>query len=266
MPVGVHPGGDQGVHVDHPPVLADLHRQRVDPAERVRPGVQRPGTERRYLRVEVAGHLADLRTGQRLDPQLLGQPFHPPGRDAQQIGGGDHGDQGLLGTAAMCQQPVREERALAQLGHRQLHGAGTGVPLPGAVAVALVGPLGAAFAIVGAADLVGLGGHHRVRQRCDHLPQHVRGRLGQVLLQQRGRVDSVRCGHRGDPFQSSLVGTRERSRGGRLTSRRHAAHRRRARTPPLRTQPGLLGMVQIILLPGWFAWGHDVHRRRPERR
>jgi hypothetical protein len=49
--VGVDGGGDQGVHVDHTAVLADLHRQCVDPAERVGPGVQRPVAECRDLGV-----------------------------------------------------------------------------------------------------------------------------------------------------------------------------------------------------------------------
>jgi hypothetical protein len=39
VPVGVHRGGDQGLHVDHPPALAHLDRERVDPAERVRRSV-----------------------------------------------------------------------------------------------------------------------------------------------------------------------------------------------------------------------------------
>jgi hypothetical protein len=97
MPVGVDPGGDQGVHADHPAVLADLHRDRIDPHECVRAGIQRALAKRRYLRVEVGGHLRDLRAGQRLDPEL-GQPLHPPGGHPQQVGGGHHADQGLLGT------------------------------------------------------------------------------------------------------------------------------------------------------------------------
>jgi hypothetical protein len=127
--VGVVGGGDQGVHVDHTAVLADLDRERVDPAKRVRAGVQRPVAERGDLGVEVRGHLTDLRTRQGLDPQLFGQPFHPPGGHAEQVGGGHHGDQGLLGPAAMGQQPLRKVGAVAQLGHGELDGPGAGVPL-----------------------------------------------------------------------------------------------------------------------------------------
>ena len=45
VPVGVHAGREQGVHVDDAAALADLQHQRVRGDERVRPGVQRPGPE-----------------------------------------------------------------------------------------------------------------------------------------------------------------------------------------------------------------------------
>jgi collagen type II alpha len=174
VPVGVDPGRDQRVHVHHPPGLAHLHRERVHPHERVRPLIQGALAERADLGVEVGGHLADLRAGQRLHPELFGEPLHPPRADPEQVGGGHHGDQGLLGPAAVSQQPVGKERALPQLGHRELDGPRAGVPLPSPVAVAPVRPLLAALTPTGAADLVGLGGHHRVRQRGDHLAQHIR--------------------------------------------------------------------------------------------
>jgi collagen type II alpha len=101
VPISVHPGREQGVHVDHPAVLADFHRESVDPHERVGAGLERAGPERSDLGIEVGGHLADLRARQRLDPELLGQLLHPPGRDPEQIRGRDDSDQGLLGPAAM---------------------------------------------------------------------------------------------------------------------------------------------------------------------
>ena len=67
----------------------------------------------------------------RLDPELLGELLHPPRGDPEQVGGRDDGDQGLLGAAAMGQQPVREVGAVAQLGHRELDGARPGCPSPG---------------------------------------------------------------------------------------------------------------------------------------
>jgi hypothetical protein len=71
VPIGVDPGGDQGVHACHPAFFADLDRERVDPHEGVRPGIQRTLAKRRDLAIEVCCHLAELRTRQRLDPQLL---------------------------------------------------------------------------------------------------------------------------------------------------------------------------------------------------
>jgi hypothetical protein len=41
VPISVHPGGAQGVHIDHPAVLADLDSEGIDPHERVRAGIQR---------------------------------------------------------------------------------------------------------------------------------------------------------------------------------------------------------------------------------
>jgi hypothetical protein len=57
IPAGVDTGRDQGVHVDRPPGLADLQHQRIRGDDRVRPGVQRPGPECLYRRVEIPGHL-----------------------------------------------------------------------------------------------------------------------------------------------------------------------------------------------------------------
>jgi hypothetical protein len=68
VPVAVHPRRQQRVDVDGAAALADLQHQRVRGRERVRAGARRPGPERLYLRVQVPGHLADLRPGQPADP------------------------------------------------------------------------------------------------------------------------------------------------------------------------------------------------------
>jgi hypothetical protein len=60
VPVGVHPGRHEGVHVDHAAVLADLHGERVDPDEGVGPLIERALAEGGDLGVEVGGHLRDL--------------------------------------------------------------------------------------------------------------------------------------------------------------------------------------------------------------
>jgi hypothetical protein len=142
VPVGVHAGRDQGVHVDDSAALADLEDQGVGGDERVGPGVQGAVPEGRDLLVKVAGHLADLRLAQPGDAQGLDEPLHPPGGDAQQVAGGDHGGQRPLRAAAALEQPVGEVGPRAQLGNRDVEGAGAGVELPGPVAIAGVDPLG----------------------------------------------------------------------------------------------------------------------------
>jgi len=56
VPIGVDPGRDQGVHVDHPPALTDLQHERVGGDERVRALVERAGPELRHGGVEFGGH------------------------------------------------------------------------------------------------------------------------------------------------------------------------------------------------------------------
>lgn len=116
------PSRHERMHVDHEPVLADLHHQGVEPDEGVGAGVEGPLPERADLRVEVGGHLGDLRARQRRDAELFGEALHPSGRHAEQAGGGDDGDQGMLGAAAVGEQPVREVGALAQLRDGELAG------------------------------------------------------------------------------------------------------------------------------------------------
>src|SRR4051812_24852093 len=53
VPVSVHPGREQGVHVDYSPALADLEHQGVRGDKRVGALVQRPGSEIGDLGVEL---------------------------------------------------------------------------------------------------------------------------------------------------------------------------------------------------------------------
>lgn len=53
---------------------------------------------------------------------------------------------------------------------------------PGAIAIAPIDALTTAFAVARAAHLVGLGRHHRIGQRHDHLLQQIRRRGGQMLF------------------------------------------------------------------------------------
>ncbi|GJF32771.1 hypothetical protein KNE206_54710 [Kitasatospora sp. NE20-6] len=92
-------------------VLADLPGQRVDPHERVRALVEGTVTELGDPLVQVFGHLGHLGLRELGDAQALGELLHPPGRDAEQVTGGDDADEGLLGPAAALQQPAVEVRA-----------------------------------------------------------------------------------------------------------------------------------------------------------
>ena len=74
VPVGVHTGRDQSVHRHHPAALADLEHQRVGGHEGERTttavlGVESSGAELLDVRVELLGHLADLRLRQAGDPE-----------------------------------------------------------------------------------------------------------------------------------------------------------------------------------------------------
>jgi hypothetical protein len=215
MPVGVHAGGDQGVHAHHPAALADLQDQRVGGHERVGTGVQRAVPEVGDLGVQVLGHLADLRLREPGDAQALDQLLHPPGRDAQQVAGGDHGSQRPFRPSAALHQPVREVGARPQLRDRHLQGAGSGVEVAGPIAVADVDPGLAAPAVAGSADRVSFGAHEGVDEGREHLAQQVRWGLGQLLVQEVGRVDTARSGHRVALLKDCGRSPR-RSRGGRL--------------------------------------------------
>jgi hypothetical protein len=144
--VGVHPGREQGVDVHRATTLPHLHHQRVGGDEGVRPGVQRSSAERLHLAIEISGHLRDLRLGQPGNAEGLDKLLHPARRHAEQIGGGDHADQGGLGPPASLQQPLREVAALPQPRDGQIDRPGPGVPTPAPVTVTGVAPLGAALA------------------------------------------------------------------------------------------------------------------------
>lgn len=84
----------------------------------------------------------------------LGGLFNSAGGDAQQIGGGDHADQGLFNPAAALQQPDGEVAAGAQLGNGEFDRAGPGVLLVRAVAVAQVDTLVADLPVFGISESV----------------------------------------------------------------------------------------------------------------
>ena len=185
VPVAVDPGGQQGVHVDHPAAFVDLQHQRVGGHERVGTLVQPTGAERLDLAVKVAGHLRDLRLAQPRDAQGLDQFLHPPCADPEQVAGRHHRGQRPLCPPAAFQQPVREVGTRPQLRDRHVQRPGAGVEVSVPVTVAGVDPLAAAPAVLGTADGVGLSRHQRVDEGAQQLPQQIRRGLGELLGQKR---------------------------------------------------------------------------------
>ena len=121
MAVGVHPGRDEHDGVDDPAVLPDLpprasgHRQRIGGDEAERAGLgERTAAERGDLLIKVGVHPGDLRLRQAGDAEGLHELVDPAGRDAQQIAGRHHTDEGRLGSFAAFQQPVGEVAAAAR--------------------------------------------------------------------------------------------------------------------------------------------------------
>jgi hypothetical protein len=94
VPVSVDTGGDQAVHIHGAAALADLLRQRADPAERVRPAVQQPVPEGLHQLVQLRRHRGHPRLGQ----------AHDAGGDAQQVTGGHHRGQRPPGPAPVLQE------------------------------------------------------------------------------------------------------------------------------------------------------------------
>jgi hypothetical protein len=192
-----------------PPALADLEHQRVRGEERVGDLIEWAGTEVGDLGVEFGGHGRDLCVAEPGDAEGLDQLLHPPSGDPEQIAGGDHRGQRAFGPAAALEQPVREVGPGPQFGDDNIQGAGAGVELAVAVAVADVDPVRARLTVGRAADRVGLGGHQSVDERGQHLPQQIRRRSRQLIVQETGRVDTARSGHRVSRFLKHCGWSRE---------------------------------------------------------
>jgi hypothetical protein len=185
------------------------------------------------VRVQLGGHLRDLRLRQRGDPEALYQLVHPPRRHTEQVAGRHHRRERPLGPLATLQQPLREIRTLTQLRNRHIQRAGPSVEVAVPVPVTTVGPLRARHAVLRAAHRVGLGRQQRVDEGLQQLTQQIRTRLSQLFLQQPGRVDTRRDGHRDAPFESALEGSLEGSPDGRHYT--HSDTLTGSRTPLCRT-------------------------------
>jgi len=100
----------------------------------------------------------------------------------------------------------RESRCRRATWDRHVHRADPGVEVPVTVAVARVGPIGAAGAVLGPADRVGLRAHQGIDERGQQVAQQVWGGVGQLLVQEPGRLDTGSSGHRMLFSRVDLVG------------------------------------------------------------
>ncbi|AEH09106.1 hypothetical protein FsymDg_1651 [Candidatus Protofrankia datiscae] len=203
MPVAVDPDRQQAVDVDHTATLADLHRQRVGLHEPVGAGIERPGAERLDLGVELFRQCRDLGFRDVRDAELLDKLVDSSRGDPEQVGGGDHRDQCLLGTASPGQEPFREIGTGPQLGNSELDRARPSVPLAHPVAVPTVDPFRRYLPIFGIADTVRLGAHQRFSEHLHHRAQKIRTRRGEFLAEPLGVGHSRAYGHRVAPYSSS---------------------------------------------------------------
>jgi len=121
----------------------------------------------------------------------LDQIVDRAGRDAVDVGLLDHRSECLLGHPARLQE-AGEIAALAQLRDPQFDGAGPGLPVAVAIAVALRQPLRRLLAIAGAGQAADLQLHQPLGGEADHLAQQI-GVGG--LLHERAQVHHV-VGHR----------------------------------------------------------------------
>ena len=81
-----------------------------------------------------------------------------------------------------------------------------GIPLAQPVTVAAVHPLGSDLPVAGVAAHLDIGVHHPLRKPLDHLPQQVRARRCQRLLELRaGNRRNVTCGRPGGLRMRSLI-------------------------------------------------------------
>lgn len=104
--------------------------------------------------------------------------------------------------------------------------ASTTAALPLLVTVTGVDPLVAALPVTRAADRVGFGGHHRLRERSGHRLQQIRRRARDLLAQQVSRSTGFALSDAAIAQRTPSLGLcrLEGSRGGRLSSTQQAHH------------------------------------------
>src|SRR5712692_4241048 len=192
-PVGVDTDGDDDRDRDDVVIAPCLDVGGVEPD--IGPlALDRATEEGLHPLVDLAAQPRYLALANAFQAHRTHQIVDRAGRDALDVGFLDDCCQRLLGQAAGLEKG-REVAAAAQLRDAQLDGAGAGLPVSLAVAVALVAPIGAALTGPGAAQALGLQRHQALGRKADHLAQECYIR---ALLQQRAKGDLV-FGHRGDP-------------------------------------------------------------------
>ncbi len=191
--VGVDADGDDDGDRDDLVVAPDLHVGGVQPD--IGPvALDRTVEEGVHTLIYLATEPRHLALADPLHAHRLDQVIDGAGGDALDVGLLDDSRQGLLRHATRLEEG-RKVAAAAQLGNAQLDGACPGFPISLAVAVALIGPSGAALARCSPAGRLGLQLHEALGGKADHLAQECR--VG-AFLQQRAKGSLV-IGHRGGP-------------------------------------------------------------------
>src|SRR6266576_3127757 len=142
---------------------------------------ERPVEEARDLAVDLAAQPRYLALGDAGHAHRPDQFVDRAGRDALDVGLLDDRRQRLLGQAARLEEAWKIA-ALAQLGDAQLNRPGAGLPITVAIAVTLSDPIGAAFAVRRAGQVLEFELHQAMRREPDHLAQQIGVR---TLLQKR---------------------------------------------------------------------------------
>lgn len=153
------------------------------------------------LLVQVRSHPGDLGLGQRVDAQLLDKFVHAASRDPGEVTVGHDGDHRRFGAFASFEQPIREIGALPQIGDREVHSPDQCVQITVPVTVALGYAVRGLFALFRAGHGVCVGAEQRVDHGLQHLPHHIRGRIGERFDKQALRIDNMRGGHRSMSFR-----------------------------------------------------------------
>ena len=148
--IGVHGDGDYYRHRDDPPGLPYFYGGGIDPQIRPVPS-DRAVQVRLHALIDLTAQARNRALADAAQAHGFDQLIHRAGRDALDAGLLNDRCQRLLAGAPRLEEP-EEIAALAELGDLQIHAPSPDLPQPFAVAIAAVGPLGAALPVGGGAD------------------------------------------------------------------------------------------------------------------